>query len=268
MSKSAAGPMISEMYDTPATIEANNFKFKSLSCWALNLFVGCCHACRFCYVTETSINKMAGQLRTFGIGDAVNDWGNYVLVRPWIRGEFLRSLRKAERTHPGRLNPDGNRAVMICSTTDPYQTIRNPDAATRKLLNAHASRMRREALEAILEHSTLNVRILTRSPLARQDFELFKRFGNRLMLGTSLPTLDPKLAELYEPYVPHPGQRLKLLMDARAAGIPTYVALAPVFPEVGYEGLLDLFRAVKQADPMTIFLEPVNLRLGIARRIE
>ena len=30
-----------------------------------------------------------------------------------------------------------------------------------------------------------------------------------------------------------PVQRLKLLTDAHAAGIPTFVAVAPVFPEVG-----------------------------------
>ncbi len=128
--------------------------------------------------------------------------------------------------------------------------------------------MLRDALEAIRDHSTLNVRILTRSPLARQDFDIFKTFGNRLLLGTSLPTLDPVLGRLYEPKVPAPAQRLKLLTDAHAEGIHTYVAVAPVFPECGYQGMLDVFKAVKAAKPRTIFLEPVNLRLGIAERIQ
>jgi len=260
--------MISAMHDAPATIERNHFKFKSLSSWALNLFTGCAHGCRFCYVTETSTNKQGPLLSAYGIGDPVKDWGNYVLVRPWDRKKFMASLRKAEQTPLSQLDADGNRAVFLCSTTDPYQTIRNPDAGKQKLLNEHARQMLRDALEAIRDHSTLNVRILTRSPLARQDFDIFKTFGNRLLLGTSLPTLDPVLGRLYEPKVPAPAQRLQLLTDAHAAGIHTYVAVAPVFPEVGYKGMLEVFQAVKAARPHTVFLEPVNLRLGIAERIQ
>jgi DNA repair photolyase len=260
--------MISALHDSPATIERNKFKYKSLSSWALNLFMGCAHGCRFCYVTETSTNKQVHLLGSYGVRDPVEDWGRYVLVRPWDERKFLASLSRAETTHPGLLNADGNRAVFLCSTTDPYQTIRNPDQAKQKMLNQHARSMLRKALVAIRDHSTINVRILTRSPLAREDFDIFKTFGNRLLLGTSLPTLDDKLRQLYEPDVPHPKQRLKLLTDAHAAGIPTYVAVAPVFPEVGYHGMLEVFKAVKAAKPWTIFMEPVNLRLGIAQRIE
>ena len=265
---SAKPPMISALHDSPATIERNKFKYKSLSSWALNLFMGCAHGCRFCYVTETSTNKQVHLLGSYGVRDPVEDWGRYVLVRPWDERKFLASLSRAETTHPGLLNADGNRAVFLCSTTDPYQTIRNPDQAKQKMLNQHARSMLRKALVAIRDHSTLNVRILTRSPLAREDFDIFRTFGNRLLLGTSLPTLDDKLRQLYEPDVPHPKQRLKLLTDAHAAGIPTYVAVAPVFPEVGYHGMLEVFKAVKAAKPWTIFMEPVNLRLGIAQRIE
>lgn len=260
-------PVISALHDAPATIERNHFKYKSLSCWALNLFMGCAHGCRFCYVTETSIKYQAGLLKSYGVADPVADWGSYVLVRPWDEKKFMASLRKAEETPVSQLNADGNRAVFLCSTTDPYQTIRNPDPDIQNMLNDQARSVLRKALTAILDHSTLNVRILTRSPLACKDFDLFKKFGNRLLLGTSLPTLDEQLRQLYEPGVPHPKQRLKLLLEAHKAGIPTYVAVAPVFPEVGYQGMLDVFEAVKAAKPLTIFMEPVNLRLGIAERI-
>jgi len=128
--------------------------------------MGCAHGCRFCYVTETSANKQRGLLASYGVKDPVADWGSYVLVRTWDRTKFMNSLRDAEKTPISQLNADGNRAVFLCSTTDPYQTIRNPDAAKQKLLNNHARQMLRDALVAIRDHSTLNVRILTRSPLA------------------------------------------------------------------------------------------------------
>lgn len=38
---------------------------------------------------------------------------------------------------------------------------------------------------------TSTFQILTRSPLAWEDFDIFQSFGDRLLLGTSLPTLDP-----------------------------------------------------------------------------
>jgi DNA repair photolyase len=88
------------------------------------------------------------------------------------------------------------------------------------------------------------------------------------MLGTSLPTLDANISRIYEPKVSAPRLRLKLLADAHAAGINTYVAVAPVYPEVGYEGILEVFEAVKAVNPCTVFLEPVNLRLSVAERVQ
>lgn len=259
---------ISCITDTSATIETNNFQFKSLSDWALNFYIGCFHGCRFCFVTNTSINKIERLLHSNGIKDPVKDWGNYALLRPFDRHKFLASLKKADETPKASLKKDGNRAVMLCSTTDAYQVIRNQDPETQKLLQEQARYIRRESLKLIESESSLNVRVLTRSPLVREDFDLFGKFGNRLLLGTSLPTLDPKLARVYEPKVPSPKQRLKLLLDARERGINTFVAVAPVFPECDYQSLVELFSEVKKADPVTIFMEPVNLRQDIARRIQ
>ena len=88
------------------------------------------------------------------------------------------------------------------------------------------------------------------------------------MLGISLPTLDEGLSQVYEPHVPGPKQRLKLLHDAHEAGLNTFVAVAPVFPECDYESLVALFEAVKGANPLTVFMEPVNIRLEVASRIQ
>ena len=51
------------------------------------------------------------------------------------------------------------------------------------MLLQHARQLVRRSLELIRDHSTLNVRILTRSPLARADFDLFKSFGTRFCLA-------------------------------------------------------------------------------------
>jgi len=71
--------------------------------------------------------------------------------------------------------------------------------AEQKKLAEQALRLVRRSLELIRDESTLNVRILTRSPMARLDFDLYSTFGNRLVFGMSLPTLRNELAKVYEP---------------------------------------------------------------------
>src|SRR4051794_33247186 len=207
------------MWSSPAVVAPNNFVYKSLSNWALNVAVGCSHACRFCYVPSAATIKQGPKLADYGVEDPDAEWGNYVLLRPWDEQRFLTSLRAAENTPRDELKRDGNRAVIYCSTTDPYQAIRHPDRERQRELASHARYIVRRSLELIRDCSTINVRILTRSPLARLDFDLYQTFGNRLLFGMSLPTLRNDLAKVYEPKAPSPSQRLATLRAAKEAGL-------------------------------------------------
>ena len=255
------------MWSSPAVIAPNNFVYKSLSNWALNIAVGCSHACRFCYVPSAATIKQGPQLAKYGVQDPDAEWGDYLLLRPWEEAKFLASLRAAESTPRSQLKPDGNRAVMYCSTTDPYQVIHHPDPEQQRMLAQHARRLVRRSLELIRDHSTLNVRILTRSPLARADFDLFKSFGPRLLFGMSLPTLRNDLAKVYEPKAPAPSQRLAAIRAARDAGLGVYVAVAPTYPECDEADLRATLRAVADVEPVTIFHEPINIRAENVERI-
>lgn len=256
------------MWSSPAVIAPNNFVYKSLSNWAFNVAVGCSHACRFCYVPSAATIKQGPKLAEYGVQDPDAEWGDYVLLRPWEEDKFLASLRAAQNTPRALLKPDGNRAVMYCSTTDPYQVIHHPDPAQQRTLGLHARRLVRHSLELIRDHSTLNVRILTRSPLARADFDLFQSFGPRLLFGMSLPTLRNDLAKVYEPKAPAPSQRLAALRAARAAGLHVYVAIAPTYPECDEADLRATLRAVAEVEPVTIFHEPINIRAENVERIQ
>lgn len=256
------------MWSSPAVIAPNNFVYKSLSNWSFNVAVGCSHACRFCYVPSAATIKQGPKLAEYGVKDPDAEWGDYVLIRPWDEDKFLSSLRSAENTPRRLLKPDGNRAVMYCSTTDPYQVIHHPDPARQKMLAAHARFIVRRSLELIRDHSTLNVRILTRSPLARADFDLFKSFGPRLLFGMSLPTLRNDLAKIYEPKAPAPSQRLAALRAAHDAGLNVYVAMAPTYPECDEADLRATLKAVAEVNPVTIFHEPINIRAENVARIE
>jgi len=255
------------LWSHPAVITANNFVHKSLSNWSLNIAIGCSHGCRFCYVPSSSTIKQADRLKEYGVQDPDAEWGGYVLLRPWDEDKFLASLAAAERTPLAQLNFDGNRAVMLCTTTDPYQVFRHSNAARSKELTQQALTMVSRALELIRDNSTLNVRIMTRSPLARQHFALFKTFGHRLLFGMSLPTLRNDLAKVYEPQAPAPSQRLQTLLAAKTAGLNVYVAMAPTYPECDEADLRATLTAIKMVKPLTIFHEPINIRADNVDRI-
>lgn len=256
--------MNTQLWKHPVKIEPNGFKHKSLSMWSCNVAVGCGHGCRFCYVPTVSTVRMAGQLKPLGVMDADADWGQYVFPRPLDEKVFLDSLAKAERAKPAELNADGNRAVMLCTTTDPYQVVARGGEKGQAALRLPTRRV----LELMLEYSTINVRILTRSPLARQDFDLMRRFGDRLMFGMSLPTLDGELSAIYEPKAPHPARRLETLQLAREAGLHVFVAVAPVYPDCDAADMRRTLDAVAALQPLTVFMEPLNIRGENVRRIE
>jgi DNA repair photolyase len=256
------------LWHCPAVITENHFVYKSLSNWAFNIAVGCSHACLACYVPEASTIKQGPTLAKYGVQDPDAQWGDYLLLRPWDESKFLSSLRAAENTPRSQLKPDGNRAVIYCSTTDPYQVIRHPDPVKQKVLAQHARLIVRRSLELIRDASTLNVRILTRSPLAKLDFDLFTSFGKRLAFGMSLPTLRNDLSTIYEPKAPAPSQRLAALRAAREAGLHVFVALAPTYPECDAADLEATLNAITELDPITVFHEPVNIRAQNVARIE
>ena len=251
----------------PAVIDRTGFKHKALSDWTFNISVGCTHGCEFCYVPSVSANKQAITLAGFGVTDPDGQWGRYSLLRHWDEGAFLKSLEIAERTPAEQLSEDGNRAIILCSTTDPYQTFGGSTPEKAKILNDARRHMVRRALELILERSTLNVRVLTRGTLAVEDFDLYARFGDRLLFGMSVPTLDPRLTRLYEPGAPSPEARMRVLRAAKKRGLQVFVAMAPTPPESDEADLRRTLEAIAELDPVTIFHEPINVRAENVARI-
>ena len=256
------------IWRNPVEIKRNNFQHKSLSSWAINPFVGCQHACRFCYVPSVSTIKLKGRLAELGVNDADSEWGEYAFLRVWDERAFIGSLLAAERTPIEDLNSDGNRAVILSSTTDPYQTLRGGELGESAALNSQARAMVRRMLELIRDRSTLNVRILTRSPLAREDFDLYQTFGNRLVFGMSIPTLDDRLARLYEPKAPSPSRRLETLRLAVSKGISVYAAVAPTYPEQGEAELAAVLGEIGGLNPVTVFHEPIQIRSNNVGRMK
>jgi len=89
----------------------------------IKIAFGCGHRRWLCFVHRPT--SWHPKLLEYGIQDPDAQWGKDVLLRYWDEEEFISSLRAAEQTTLQELKRDGNRVVILCSTTDPYQVIRS-----------------------------------------------------------------------------------------------------------------------------------------------
>lgn len=181
--------------------------------WSLNPYVGCLHACAYCYVPDTMRLQREA-------------WGGYVAAKWNIASLLARELR----TRPPK-------PVYMCTSTDPYQA---PEAEHR---------LTRACLELLARHDW-PVRLLTRSPLILRDLDLLLRIDD-LRVGFSVPTLDDGVRALLEPGAPPIASRLSALRRLADAGLETYVNHCPAMPSPSHAPA-DVARAFAAAGVRTV----------------
>jgi DNA repair photolyase len=87
---------------------------------------------------------------------------------------------------------------------------------------------------AALEAAETPVSVLTKSPLALRDIDLFERMAKRLPVSVNLsvPTLDEDAWRATEPHTPSPAARLDAVAELRSRGIDSGVLIAPLMPGI------------------------------------
>ena len=162
--------------------------------YCLNPYVGCQHACRYCYATF--MKRFTGHREP---------WGDFVDVKVNIADALRRQLK---RTRQGSL--------IIGTVTDPYQPLEDKYAITRRCLSALAS-------------SSLEVHILTRSALVVRDIDMLKEIGS-VEVGFSITTNREDVKGIFEPRAPSIQSRIDALRTLHDAGLRTYVFVGPMLP--------------------------------------
>jgi DNA repair photolyase len=165
-------------------------EYSELAC---NLYLGCTHACRYCYAPAC--------MRTTG-----EKW--HSLARP--RQKVIELLEK----DAWKLRGDSRR-ILFCFLSDPYQPIES------KL------RLTRQALDIVCKHH-LKSQILTKgcADLIQDDIDLMKKADTHL--GVTLSFIDDEKRQEWEPNASTVNDRLDILKRAHKAGIYTWVSLEPV----------------------------------------
>ena len=194
--------------------------------YAINPYIGCGHGCRYCYAVF---------MRKYSRHHQNARWGSFVEVKTNIADVLQAELTRKRKTA----------TAMLSSVCDPYQP------AERRY------KLTRQCIEALREHGW-GIDILTRSPLVTRDIDLLASCLGA-SVGFSIPTDDENVRRALEPAAPPIAARLETLRKVHAAGIRTWVFIAPVLP-MNPERLVDLI--LPHIDHAMV--DPLNYRGQVA----
>jgi len=176
-------------------IEVKNILTKTnlpVSDFAVNPYVGCSHACRYCY---------ASFMKRFT--NHAEPWGEFVDVKQW-----------PEIRRPGKYV---GKEAFFCSVTDPYQPLEKKYGRTRALLEQ-------------LKDTGIALSIATKSDLILRDLELIKSFPSA-HVSWSINTLDEGFRREMDRAVSI-ERRLEAMRQFYEAGVQTTCFISPIFPGI------------------------------------
>ncbi|HET6405102.1 MAG TPA: radical SAM protein [Candidatus Thermoplasmatota archaeon] len=160
--------------------------------YSLSPYVGCAHACVYCYVPDLlHVDRPR--------------WGSYVMVKRNLPTLLAREMARKPRG-----------IVYLSAATDAYQPAEARHLVTRRCLE-------------VLARRDWPLRLLTRSPLVKRDIDVLSRFSD-ILVGLTIPTLDDDARRILEPDAPPIEGRLAAVRALADAGLRPFVNLVPAFP--------------------------------------
>ena len=206
-------------------IETRSVMTKSntpLGGYSVNPYVGCPHACRYCYASF--MKRFTGH---------TEPWGTFIDVKHWPDIKYAKKY--------------AGQKIVIGTVTDGYNPLEETYENTRRLLEE-------------LKDSGGDIVICTKSDLALRDLDLLKEVNEkcRLTVSWSVNTLDEEFRNDMDAAASI-ERRLSAMKKVYDAGIRTICFISPVFPGItDIEAIFE--RAKDQCD--LIWLENLNLRGG------
>ena len=160
--------------------------------YAANPYVGCTHACRYCYASF--MKRFTGH---------PEPWGSFLDVKQW-----------PEIKDPSKYE---GKEIFIGSVTDPYIPQEAEHGRTRALLEQ-------------LRGSGARISIATKSDLVLRDLDLIASFPDA-RVSWSVNTLDETFRGDMDRAVSI-GRRLEAMRRFHEAGVRTTCFISPIFPGI------------------------------------
>jgi DNA repair photolyase len=203
--------------------------------WSLNPFLGCAHACHYCFS-----RAYHARYREKNVG---RDFDSNVEVRLNIAHVLRKELRRPREG-----------SLAIGTATDPYQPIEGKYELTRRCLEALVDR-------------PMPTSIVTKGPLVVRDIDVLKKLDEKTELTVyfSVPCVDEEVARKTDPGTAPPRQRLRALRMLRDAGIDAAVLCMPVLPGISdsEESLDAAARAASEAGATAFRHRPLKIDVEI-----
>lgn len=160
--------------------------------YVINPYVGCPHACKYCY---------ASFMKRFTGHD--EKWGTFIDIKECDKPINIEKLK--------------GKSVFIASVTDCYNPFEEKYRITRKILGQ-------------LVDADCEVTISTKSSLILRDLDLLKKFPN-LKVSFSIITLNESFRKDMDNASPI-QERLAAMTELHNAGIYTVLFMSPIFPYI------------------------------------
>jgi DNA repair photolyase len=204
-----------------------------LADYCINPYIGCQHACRYCYA-ESYTRRFSPRSEA---------WGDFVDVKinaPAVLSKEIRRRRKGE--------------VFFSSLTDPYQPLERKYELTRKLLGI------------LLEHQ-FPISIQTKSALVLRDLDLIQKFERR-EVGFTITTFDDNIGRLFEPASSPAEERLQAIRRLKREGVRAFIFFGPMLPYISDRELEQDLRKIAETGVDYIYVDRLNMKPGLWPKIE
>ena len=215
-------------------IECKSVLNKSaLADYCINPYVGCQHACKYCYA-ESYTRRFTSHTEA---------WGEFVDIKINAPTVLAREIKK---------KPKGT--VYISSLTDAYQPHERKYELTRKLL------------EILLKHQFPTF-IQTKSALVLRDLDLIRKFHER-EVGFTITTLNDKIRESFEPVSSSVEEKLQAIKQLKENNIKTFVFFGPILPYLSYQNIEQYLQQIASAGADYIYVDKLNLKPRLWTNLE
>lgn len=171
-------------YLTKSNLPASDF--------VINPYVGCPHACKYCYASF--MKRFTGHTER---------WGSFIDIKECQKNINISKIK--------------GKSVFLSSVTDCYNPFEEQYGITRKILEQ-------------LVNAECHLTISTKSKLVVRDIDLFKKLPD-LKIAISINTLDEAFRADMD-CASSIEDRIKALHELHQAGINTVLFMSPIFPYI------------------------------------
>lgn len=186
-------------------------EYSELAC---NLYKGCQHGCKYCYVPSIPPWMYFG-------ASAKKSFHGASVPRENIISQFASDCAKLRGT---------DKEILFCFTCDPFQVARDNSTTLA-------------CLEIAEKHKIKNIQVLTKGGLSAQSaFEIIARNGWKF--AQTVVWADDESREIYEPHAASIQDRLEAATLAHAAGCKTWVSMEPVIDCCQAQSVYEMFLPV------------------------